>query len=316
MFRKRMLNHRQIEIFRTLMLTQNVTLTAEMLYTSQPTISRELKRIEKNLGYSLFQRKNAKIYATEEAYLLYEEILQSYIGLEKIIDVAKKLKNQQSGKLKICCQPFLSHNFIASIFKLSQNQTTSAIELSVLESPFIEAELSLQHFHLGFLESFDIPNGTEAKIIFKSNEVCILPKFHPLLKKQSLNIEDFHHQDFIKLGSSDPYRSMIENLMSQQQIQVVSNIETYNSHSICSLVKNGLGISIINPITALEHLSDEMQIRPINMNIPFYLSIVSPSLRPISNSKQKFLNHIFHYLKHLQLLLAEQHIDSGVEIVN
>ncbi len=52
------LTHRQLEIFQSLMQTLNVTETAKQLNSSQPTISRELKALEADLGFTLFNAKN------------------------------------------------------------------------------------------------------------------------------------------------------------------------------------------------------------------------------------------------------------------
>ena len=44
------LTHRHIEVFRTVMLAGQVTRAAELLHTSQPTVSRELARLEQLVG--------------------------------------------------------------------------------------------------------------------------------------------------------------------------------------------------------------------------------------------------------------------------
>ena len=42
------LTHRHVEVFRALMLAGSVTRAAELLHTSQPTVSRELARLERD----------------------------------------------------------------------------------------------------------------------------------------------------------------------------------------------------------------------------------------------------------------------------
>ncbi|MFY7942146.1 MAG: LysR family transcriptional regulator, partial [Burkholderiaceae bacterium] len=49
-----MLSHRHIEVFRALMTTGSVTAAAQALFTSQPTVSRELARMEQLTGLPLF----------------------------------------------------------------------------------------------------------------------------------------------------------------------------------------------------------------------------------------------------------------------
>ena len=50
------ISHRHIEVFRAVMTAGSVTKAAQALFTSQPTVSRELARMESLLGYPLFDR--------------------------------------------------------------------------------------------------------------------------------------------------------------------------------------------------------------------------------------------------------------------
>lgn len=53
---------RQIEVFRSIMLAGSVTGAARLLFTSQPTVSRELARLELVSGLRLFDREEAGCY--------------------------------------------------------------------------------------------------------------------------------------------------------------------------------------------------------------------------------------------------------------
>ena len=50
------ITHRHIEVFRAVMTTGSATGAADLLHSSQPTVSRELARLESLLGYALFER--------------------------------------------------------------------------------------------------------------------------------------------------------------------------------------------------------------------------------------------------------------------
>ncbi|MGL6045164.1 MAG: LysR family transcriptional regulator, partial [Vogesella sp.] len=68
------ISHRHIEVFRAIMLSGSVTGAATLLRTSQPTVSRELARLEQLLGYALFQRDKGRLQATARALALYDEV--------------------------------------------------------------------------------------------------------------------------------------------------------------------------------------------------------------------------------------------------
>ena len=64
------LTHRQIEVFRAVMNAGQVTHAAEALHTSQPTVSRELARLEQVLGIDLFERVRGRLRPTVRAMAL------------------------------------------------------------------------------------------------------------------------------------------------------------------------------------------------------------------------------------------------------
>gem|GEM_PF-4308483 len=53
---------RHIEIFHAVMTAGNVTEAAALLHTSQPTVSRELARLEKLIGLELFTRSRGRLH--------------------------------------------------------------------------------------------------------------------------------------------------------------------------------------------------------------------------------------------------------------
>ena len=66
------ITHRHIEVFRALMTAGSVTAAAQALFTSQPTVSRELARLEQLLGMPLFERVRGRLQPTAQALALFE----------------------------------------------------------------------------------------------------------------------------------------------------------------------------------------------------------------------------------------------------
>jgi DNA-binding transcriptional LysR family regulator len=61
------IQHRHIEVFRAVMTAGSVTGAAALLHTSQPTLSRDLARLEQLLGYALFERERGRLKPTARA---------------------------------------------------------------------------------------------------------------------------------------------------------------------------------------------------------------------------------------------------------
>ncbi|HWQ10914.1 MAG TPA: LysR family transcriptional regulator, partial [Holophaga sp.] len=110
-----LITHRHIEVFRAVMTTGSVTAAASMLFTSQPTISRELAQLESILGFPLFDRIRGRLRPTARALVLFDEVQRAYIGLDRILATAANLKAYEQGQLSIICMPFLSHSLLPDV---------------------------------------------------------------------------------------------------------------------------------------------------------------------------------------------------------
>src|SRR4051812_2863341 len=103
---------RHIEVFRAVMTAGSVTRAAELLRTSQPTVSRELARLESLLQMTLFERVRGRLLPTSQAVTLFEEVRRSYLGLERIVSVASSIRQFEQGQLSLICLPTFSQTLL------------------------------------------------------------------------------------------------------------------------------------------------------------------------------------------------------------
>lgn len=281
------LSHRQIDFFRAVMGTGHVTRAAELLHTSQPTVSRELARLEQVLGFALFERVKGRLKPTVRALALMEEVEQSYVGLERIAATALGLRAYAHGRLQLACLPALSHALLPdAIRRFALQQPEAVVGLTPIESPQLEAALSEQRFDLGLSERFEAPAACTLHTLLVADEVAVLPAGHPLASKAVLAPGDFAGQSFISFAPTDPYRQQVDALFAAAGVERRLRLETPSAVSVCALVRQGLGLGIVNPLTALELAGDGaggaeggLVVRPLSVSIPFHVALIRPSWR-------------------------------------
>lgn len=128
-------NLRHIEIFHAVMTTGNLTEAAQMLHTSQPTVSRELARFEKVLELKLFERTRGRLHPTVQGLRLFEEVQRSWYGLDRIVSAAESLREFRQGELSIVCLPVFSQSFYRPCFSLFWPAIRRSISPSCRRSP-------------------------------------------------------------------------------------------------------------------------------------------------------------------------------------
>lgn len=291
---------RHIEVFRAIMQAGSVTGAARLLFTSQPTVSRELARLESLSGLRLFDREGGRLLPTAQALLLLEEVERAYVGLERINSVARSIRRFEHGQLSLCCLPLFSQTLLPPVCKDFQARHPGiGLSISAQESPLLEESLSAQRHDLGLTESEHLPRGTHGELLFCADMVCILPEGHPLLAKARLSVADFGGQNFINLSGLDIYRQSLDEHFRQAGVDRRVVVETTNAASVCAMVRQQLGVAIINPLSAMEEAGRGLAIRPLQLSVPYKVMLVRPDYRPSSSFVEGFCQSLRQQAMHL-----------------
>ena len=258
----------------------HVTRAAETLHTSQPTVSRELARLEQVLGIVLFERVKGRLRPTVRAMALLEEVELSYVGLDRIAATAASLRDYAQGRLHLACLPALAHALLPdAVRRFVAGQPEAGVSITPLESPGLETALTEQRFDLGLTERHDAPPATGLQTLLEVDEVCVVPAGHALASRAVLTPEDFADQPFVSLAPTDPYRQQIDRVFERAGVSRRLHIESPSAVSVCALVRQGLGVAIVNPLTALELQGQGLEVRPFSVGIPFHVAVVLPAWR-------------------------------------
>ncbi|MGL9721596.1 LysR family transcriptional regulator [Symbiopectobacterium sp.] len=287
---------RHIEIFHAVMTTGNLTEAAALLNTSQPTVSRELARFEHLVQMPLFERVRGRLHPTAQGLQLFEEVQRSYYGLDRIINAARDIRRFEQAQLSIACLPVFSQSLLPNVCKpLLDSYPSLSLHVIPQESPLLEEWLSAQRHDLGLTENSVTPAGTERHTLLTLNEVCVLPAQHRLAARRILTPEDFRHERFISLSSSDSYRQLLDKLFDSAGIARDMVLETHSAASVCAMVRAGVGISIVNPLTALDYAASGVVVRPFSIAVPFTVSLIRPLHRPASALVDTVITHLTRY---------------------
>ena len=275
------IQHRHIEVFRAVMTAGSVTGAAALLHTSQPTLSRDLARLEQLLGYALFERERGRLKATARARALFDEVERSFQGLGRVIERAQALGRDDDSELSVLCLPALSHALLPqAVAALRAEHPSARVSITPAESPLLEAWMSEQRYDLGLAETTQPTPGVAVDTLLEADEVAVLPAGHPLATRARLALKDFAGQDFVSLAPDDPYRREIDARFADAGVQQRLGVQTHSAVAVCALVQAGLGVAIVNPLTARACAGVALVARPLTFSIPYRVSLLQPLHRP------------------------------------
>jgi DNA-binding transcriptional LysR family regulator len=140
--------------------------------------------------------------------------------------------------------------------------------------------MSEQRFDLGLAEqAHEIP-GVRVETVLEMDEVAVLPANHVLSARPVLHLVDFADQDFISLAADDPYRVEFDLRFQAAGVRRRMRVQTHSAVAVCALVQAGLGIAIVNPLTARACAAPGLVVRPLSVSVPYRVAALIPLHRP------------------------------------
>lgn len=271
------LTHRQLEIFQSLMHTLNVTETAEHLGSSQPTISRELKDLEAVVGFTLFHRDNRRLKPTQQAAALNVIVQRSFVSIDEIARTARAIRGDNLQRVAVACLPAYAHALVPQATKLFlADHPQASVKIHSLEESALTRDLLSKFFDVGLVEGNITLNASATLEVYTGDLLCIMPPDHPLAAYDILDLEQFAGHNFIYYADEDYYRRQVDQWFNTAGIHRKLTIEATTASSIGSLVAAGIGISVINPLSAVAFEGQNLLIRPIRHSIPYYINVWQP----------------------------------------
>jgi DNA-binding transcriptional LysR family regulator len=288
------INIRQVEAFRAVMLTGGMTTAAELLGITQPAVSRLVREFELSSGLSLFERRGNQITPTPDAVTLLAEVERSFAGLSQIADLARAIRTQAAGSLRIAALPALASGTLPRFLgKFVRDRPQ--VHASVLGMP---SHLVVEAVAAGQAE-FGYAAGPLERPGFSvdplpSAAVVVLPIGHRLEGRSSVRPEDLSGERLIGVASGTLLRSRIDTALAG--IDYTTFIETPLSYTACVLVAEGAGVSIVDAFSAAEFVDRGVIVRAFRPRIETGIVQLRPRQRPLTPLAQSFIEAFATYL--------------------
>ncbi|PBB11768.1 hypothetical protein CK231_22005 [Mesorhizobium loti] len=273
-----MIQSRQLEAFRAVMLTGGMTSAADLVRITQPAISRLIRDLEEEVGISLFERTGNRLRPTHEARILFKEVSRHFNGIHHIEQVAAELKKSHMGSLRVACYTAPALSFMSGVIKsFIADRPDVLIYLDTVPSQTVLELVSLQYYELGIsILAGDYP-GLTVEPVPSFRAVCILPTGHRLVDKQTIHATDLEGESLICLSPLSHLRMQTDAALESHNVNCTRRIESSLALNLCDLVSKGLGVGIVDPFTADYYTANNLHQRPFAPAIPYHFAIVRPS---------------------------------------
>ncbi|MDJ1158070.1 LysR family transcriptional regulator [Chelatococcus sp. SYSU_G07232] len=245
-----MVTLRQIEIIRAILVTGTIAGAARLLNISAPGVSRLLKYTDQSLGFRLFERRHGRYLPAPRAAHIFEQINNVYKDVEDLRYLIERVDIGTGQELKIGSAPSISMVMVPrAIVRLRRRHPDLVIDLNILKM-----EETLDYLLLGKGElvamshSIAHPNIASRELAH-GRLFCIVPEGHALASRTEVTPREIASHPLIGIDPADPYGRIMADIFRRSGISFEITIRARFGSTVCTLVRAGLGIAVIDQFT-------------------------------------------------------------------
>jgi DNA-binding transcriptional LysR family regulator len=248
-----MLTLRQIEVIRAIMVTGTVGGAARLLNVSSPGISRVMKHAESTLGIRLFSRKNGRYSPTREAHDIFSHINGVYDKVEDLQYVIARLKRGADSELRVGSVPSISNVMVPRAIAAVRKKFPNLL----IEVDILKIEEAIDYLLLGKGEVVAMSHKYEHPMLSyeplaTGRLMCVVPEGHALAKRASISAAEIVKYPLIGIDPNDPYGRIMAGIFMRHALAYEVSIRARFGSTVCALVRNGLGIAVIDEFSVVD----------------------------------------------------------------
>lgn len=281
---------RQLELFSAILASGSLTGAARLTGRSQPAVTRLVQEMEAACGFPLFDRNGPRITPTERALLLHDEVERSLAALRRLRDCAGRLAAGAGAGLHVVAIPALAAGLVpAALGRLGAATLPARLELTALPAGQAASALLGGRADLGFLSLPVEHRGLTLHWLGEGRCCAALRPDHRLARQDSIALAELKDERLVTMA--DPHRlgGRIATALAAAGLDPGGSLAVNTSLNAMLAARAGLGIALVDPVTALGVPIEGLVLRPIEPAIPFLWGVASPVARPPGEAARRLI---------------------------
>ncbi len=272
-----------IALMQAVMNSQTLTEAARRMHVSQPAVSKQLKQLQADMGFTLFERKGHRLVPTFEARAMLEQVARVDASLGVLNRMAGDFRNARHGHLQIGCIPSVGSHLLprALLAAIGSPAGEGGVQCSVHTGSTAQVVewVESQQVDVGIcLRVKSVANSPYVPLVPVRIE-CLLPPRHPLAALKGIRPEDLAGYPVIGLevppiSNATPLDPPWDDGLGSVLVRVDS------AHAACRMAEAGMGIAVADSLTIAACIRKPMVRRPLLHSYRGEIGLYRPSYRP------------------------------------
>jgi LysR family transcriptional regulator, hca operon transcriptional activator len=246
-----------------------LTASQRRLNTSQPSLSRQIRDLESEIGVKLLERQARGVTLTDAGRVFLDHARLALSQVEAAIDGARRTAQPQKPVLSMGFMVGLEVMWLPHLLRiLREEEPEIEVTLFSQSSPELALALARKKLDVAFLRPEKQSLGLTFKLLAKEPLIAVLPADHRLASRKKIRPQDLAREIYVSSARTSPVlHAVIQDYASQAGIALKPKYEGENISSAMSLVASTGGVTLV-PLYAQNMLAPNVVARALEGSPP------------------------------------------------
>jgi LysR family transcriptional regulator, hca operon transcriptional activator len=246
-----------------------LTAAQRRLNTSQPSLSRQIRDLETEVGVRLLERQARGVALTDAGRVFLDHARLALSQVEAATNGARRIAQPQKPTLSMGFMVGLEVMWLPHLLRiLREEEPEIEVTLTSQSSPELALALTRGKLDIAFLRPEKQTAGVTLKLLAKEPLIVVLPADHRLASRKRIRPQDLVREIYVSSARTSPVlHAVIQDYASKVGIVLKAKYEGENISSAMSLVASTGGVTLV-PLYAQNMLAPNVVARALEGHPP------------------------------------------------
>ena len=292
------MNLNQLKIFYTAVKEGNLSAAAELLFITQPAVTKSIQRFQEHYELKFIDYVGRKLVLTDAGQALYK-IAENIFEMENYAEESiKDFKERKRGHIRILASESFGDYYLPEVvIPFCKAHPLVQVSMNILPTDLVVENTAGLKCDVGFISYAVRHEKLTVREVLEDELVIITSKRHPLKGKRVLRPNDLEGQSMIMHEEGSAPRRAIDDFLQRHGITIKIPMELTSNRAIKRAVEHGLGMALVSRKVAQEEIEQRrlvaLSLADSTMKRKFFL--IHHKDKYISESLQRLMDMVFKW---------------------
>ncbi|QXJ21236.1 LysR family transcriptional regulator [Actinomadura graeca] len=237
----------QLRYFQAVARREHLSRAAEEMHVGQPSMSRTIARLERELGVPLFDRQGRQVRLNRFGSAFLKRVDRALVELDEARQELSDEAGLENGSVSVAAETLLT--LTGPLSRFSAEYPEVSVRLRQADADAMVRQLADREVDLCVASQRLAGPSLRSVELLREEVLLAVPLAHPLAGRERVGIGDVTEEPFVTTRPGHWQRTLLERLFTGTGTKPKITCEGDETGAIQDLVSAGLGIGLI-PVTA------------------------------------------------------------------